>query len=206
MTTKTTKESKSILRDAVSGHYERGSSLLIGLIFLSILTMLGLMALRVATVEERMSGNMRDRSIAFQAAEAALRDAERDIQCMTFDGKSRAITRRSIGCISGALGADASCTDGLCCNPSGLVCIEPTDPVHLKGFSDEKGVEYGTYTQYPKTDTTPENKPVIVGVSKQPRYLIEPFIWDSKNYYRISARGFGLGATTQVTLQEVYKE
>ena len=187
--------------------YERGSSLLISLIFLAILTMLGLMALRVATVEERMSGNMRDRSVAFQSAEAALRDAERDIQCMTFDGKGRATKNlRSIGCISGAVGADELCTDGLCCNPSGLVCIEPAKPVYLNSslsLSDGTSVEYGTYTQ---TATTPVVKPKIVGVSKQPRYLIEPFIWDSKNYYRITARGFGLGATTQVTLQEVYKE
>ena len=204
MTTNITKGSKLILRNLICGRHERGSSLLIGLIFLAILSMLGLMALRVATVEERMSGNMRDRSVAFQAAEAALRDAERDVQCMTFDGAGRATKKlRSIGCISGAVGADATCTDGLCCNPSGLVCIEPAKPVYLNSSLDLSGgtsVEYGTYTQ------TAAKKPQIVGVSRQPRYFIEPFIWDSKNYYRITARGFGLGATTQVTLQEVYKE
>ena len=54
---------------------ERGVSLVVGLIFLVVLTILGLMALRVATLEERMSGNARERSLAFQAAEAALRDA-----------------------------------------------------------------------------------------------------------------------------------
>jgi len=194
-----------MLRDVIlERRYENGSSLLIGLIFMAILTMLGLMALRVATVEERMSGNMRDRSVAFQSAEAALRDAERDIQCMTFDGAGRATENlRSIGCISGAVGADEKCTDGLCCNPSGLVCIEPAKPVYLNSslsLSSGTSVEYGTYTK------TKAKKPEIVGVSNQPRYLIEPFIWDSKNYYRITARGFGLGSTTQVTLQEVYKE
>ena len=103
----------------------------------------------------------------------------------------------------GAVGADEICTDGLCCNPSGLVCIEPVKPIYLDdklSLSGGTSVEYGTYTQ------TATKKPQIIGVSKQPRYLIEPFIWDSKNYYRITARGFGLGATTQVTLQEVYKE
>ena len=187
------------------GH-EQGSSLFIALIFLAILTMLGLMALRVATVEERMSGNARDRSVAFQSAEAALRDAELDVQCLhlkadgtkEYGAVATADGGRTVGCISGATGADASCTEGLCCNVSGLVCIEPTEPVYAntKLFLAATSVAYGTYTK----------SPAIAGVPTQPRYLIEPYVWDSKNYYRITARGYGLGANTQVTLQEVYKE
>ena len=177
---------------------QKGASLLIGLIFLFILTMLGLTALRVATLEERMSGNARDRSIAFQAAEAALRDAEHDIRCQKYDGAA-ASTLRTIGCISGAVGADKDCSTGLCCVVSGLLCVEPTTPVHSNtslSLSKAPSIAYGTYT----------SAPALSGLSAQPRYLIEPFVWDSKNYYRITARGFGLGATTQVTLQEIYKE
>jgi len=176
---------------------ERGVSLVVGLIFLVVLTILGLMALRVATLEERMSGNARERSLAFQAAEAALRDAELDIQCKRFDGTPSAL--RPGGCIEGATGADATCTNGLCCNLSGLVCGEPTTPVYLNtalSLSAAPSVQYGAYTA----------APALTGVGSQPRYLIEPFILDSKNYYRITARGFGLNPTTQVTLQAVYKE
>lgn len=176
---------------------ERGASLLVGVIFLIIMTILGLMALRVATLEERMSGNARDRSLAFQAAEAALRDAEFDIQCKRFDGLPSAL--RPGGCIEGATGADATCTNGLCCNLSGLVCGEPATPVYLNtalSLSAAPSVQYGAYTA----------APALTGLGRQPRYLIEPFILDSKNYYRITARGFGLNPTTQVTLQTVYKE
>ena len=81
---------------------ERGVSLVVGLIFLVVLTILGLMALRGAILEERMSGNARERSLAFQAAEAALRDAELDIQCKRFDGAPSAL--RPGGCIEGATG------------------------------------------------------------------------------------------------------
>lgn len=177
-------------------HNQRGVSLVVSLIFLVILTLLGLTAMRVATMEERMSGNARDRNIAFQAAEAALRDAEFDIRCQKYDG-SAATVKRPIDCISGAIGADASCTNGLCCNPSGLTCIEPATPVHVsKNMSAAPSIAYGTYT----------NATAISGLSQQPRYLIEPFIVDSKNYYRITARGYGLNSNTQVTLQEVYKE
>ncbi len=62
-----------------SGH-QQGASLVIALMFLIVLTILGLVAVRSSTVQERMAGNDRDRAIAFEAAEAALRDAERDIQ------------------------------------------------------------------------------------------------------------------------------
>jgi type IV pilus assembly protein PilX len=49
------------------------------LIFLVILTIMGVTAARMSSLEERMAGNMRDRAVAFRAAEMGLRDAERDI-------------------------------------------------------------------------------------------------------------------------------
>jgi len=179
---------------------QRGVSLAISLIFLVILTMLGLTALRVATMEERMSGNSRDRNLAFQAAEAALRDAEFDIRCQKYDGSQIPLTSpilRPTKCVSGLTGADANCTNGLCCNPSGLTCVEPAVPVYSnRSMTAVPSVAYGQYTQSPQ----------MVGLSQQPRYLIEPFVVDSKNYYRITARGYGLNSNSQVTLQEVYKE
>jgi len=164
---------------ALLGSRERGVSLLVALIFLIILTILGLTAMRVATMEERMSGNAHDRSLAFQAAEAGLRDAESDIE------NSGRVSMTS---------ANANCTNGLCCNISGLTCIEPTVPVYQNSalsFTAAPSVQYGTYT-----GALP-----IPGLSQQPRYLIEPF---TGGYYRITVRGYGLNADTQVTLQEVY--
>lgn len=177
---------------------QAGAALVTGLIFLVILTLLGVTAMQTSTMEERMSGNARDRNIAFQAAEAALRDAERDIRCQKIDGSVQD-TKRNIGCISGMTGSDSSCTNGLCCviNAPGLACVEPSTPVYL-GFSLSvaPSVAYGTYSA----------APAIPEVDKQPRYLIEPFQKKQVNYYRITARGYGANANTQVTLQEIYKE
>lgn len=53
--------------------------LAIGLIFLVLLTMIGITSMQVTTMEEKMSGNARDRSVAFQAAEAGLRIAEQSL-------------------------------------------------------------------------------------------------------------------------------
>ncbi|MCX8114103.1 MAG: PilX N-terminal domain-containing pilus assembly protein [Burkholderiaceae bacterium] len=56
--------------------HERGAVLVVGLIFLAMLSLMGVAAYSVATQEERMSGNTRDRIRAFEAAEASLRDCE----------------------------------------------------------------------------------------------------------------------------------
>jgi type IV pilus assembly protein PilX len=55
---------------------QRGVALVIALILLVIGTLIGLAAIRNTTLQERMSANMYDRSLAFQRAEAALRAAE----------------------------------------------------------------------------------------------------------------------------------
>lgn len=55
---------------------ERGAVLVVGLVFLLLMTLIGATAFSVATLEERMAGNTRDRLRAFEAAEQALRDCE----------------------------------------------------------------------------------------------------------------------------------
>jgi len=58
---------------------QQGAILIVSLILLLVLTLMGVFAMRGTTLEERMAGNMRDRDLAFQSAEAALRAAERDL-------------------------------------------------------------------------------------------------------------------------------
>lgn len=55
---------------------ETGSAMIVSLIFLLLMTLIGTTAMRSATMQEQMAGNTRDWNLAFQAAEAALRDAE----------------------------------------------------------------------------------------------------------------------------------
>lgn len=58
---------------------ERGVSLVIVLVLLVATSLLGIAVLRSSAMQERMSANMRDRGIAFQAAEAALRHAQENV-------------------------------------------------------------------------------------------------------------------------------
>ena len=60
----------------VSPIAQRGASLFVVLVLLLVVTLLGLAVLRGTLLEERMAANMLDRSLSFQAAESALREAE----------------------------------------------------------------------------------------------------------------------------------
>ncbi len=55
---------------------QSGAILLTSLVFLLVLSMIVLAALRTGTLEERMAANARNRQVALQAAEAVLRSAE----------------------------------------------------------------------------------------------------------------------------------
>lgn len=170
---------------------QQGAALLTGLIFMVILTLLGVTAARMAGLEERMSGNMRDRALAMQAAEATLRNAEQDIL--------------NSGRISGLTNFLDTCVNGLCYNgPQGI--SNGTDwnanPVWgLVSMTAAPSVQYGQFFAAPVT---------LDGLSAQPRYLIEgirktPPGGEEAFYYRITVRAQGANPNTVIWLQEVFK-
>jgi len=59
---------------------QSGSVLIISLIVMLVLTVLGVSGMKSSVMEEKMAGNMRDSQLAFQAAEATLKEAERHIE------------------------------------------------------------------------------------------------------------------------------
>lgn len=65
-----------------TGFRQRGMTLVIVLIFLMLLTMLGIGAMSTTTLQEKMAGNMKDQTIAFQSAESAARFGESQIRLM----------------------------------------------------------------------------------------------------------------------------
>ena len=82
---------------AKAGVHERGSALIVGLVFLLVLTLIGVAAMGTTTMQERMAGNLRDRNLAFQAAEAALREGEQFLQQAAlppFDGSTTGLIMR----------------------------------------------------------------------------------------------------------------
>lgn len=55
---------------------QKGSVLIVSMLILLVLTLIGVTAMGTSALEEKMAGNSRDQDLAFQAAEAALKDAE----------------------------------------------------------------------------------------------------------------------------------
>lgn len=68
---------------------QTGAALVVALVFLLVMTVLGVTSMSTTTLQERMAGNFRDNHLAFQAAEAALREGEALLQQASlppFDG------------------------------------------------------------------------------------------------------------------------
>ena len=112
--------------------HQSGAVLPISLIMLLLLTLIGVTGSQMTGLEEKMAGNMRDRNIAFQAAEAALRDAEQDIRGI---GVTATPPKRNPS-IAGITGFFVNCNmdnientadDGLCDRKWGsAVYLQPT--------------------------------------------------------------------------------
>ncbi len=188
---------------------QRGAVLIVALMFLVVLTMLGMTAMSGTTMELRMANNTRDFGVAFQAAEAALRDARNDIIGQALPGgtpRNPPMHQSFFG-----TGAPNTCNasagrEGLC-QPrtynSKVDAILPAAPdVDMQTLPS---VQYGTYTGARQ----------FTDVVRQPRYIIELFGLPSHDetimrsgpqwvYYRITARGYGGNPNTEVTLQEVF--
>lgn len=169
-------------------HPQSGAALIVGLVMLLIMTVIGVAAMQTSLLEEKMAGNYRDYGLAFQAAEAALRDAEADIA--------------TSGRVSGLTNFTAECIGGLCDATGGF--REALDPPQPPVWKDEttapNGVVRGTYT-----GTAP-----LALVACQPRYWIEGYqSWPAgaaswKVQYRITAVGCGGSPNAQAVVQEVY--
>ena len=91
---------------------QRGAVLVFSLIFLLIFTVLGVSSMSSSILEEKMTTNSYDRTLAFQAAEAALREAEDYISNNTPT-------------------LDEQCANGFCVNArKQLLTTWRTDPGH----------------------------------------------------------------------------
>ncbi len=185
----------------------RGFSLVIILIMMGVLALLALGAMKSGTMQERMVGNARDHHVALQAAEAALRDAEQDIESNA----------------NAAVGFTVGCTNGLCIAPSdappGVGAGGPQSaPLWQNMDWATNARAYGSVTSAPAL-LGPGN----TSLASQPRYFIErlptvPGKGESVGFgggwtnaptlraraYRITVRASGIRAATVVILQSVY--
>ena len=180
----------------------RGFSLLAILLMMVVLSLLTLGAMNSSILQERMVGNARDRQAALQAAEAALRDAELDIE----------------NNVEADSGFAEGCAAGLCIPPSDTAS-GPTSAPLWQTVNWAAARAYGS-----RTNATALLGPDNLALAAQPRYVIErlpalpPAVGDSAAFgggssnapvlraraYRITARASGIRSATVVMLQSVY--
>ena len=159
--------------------------LVVALIFLVILTMLGLSLSGSTTSEERIARNFRDQDVANAAAEAALRDAEMAVSGM-WQWPATPVAD---------LQFNSSCTGGWC----DKTAVQPIDASDFFGgaLPGSNSVAIGTMT----------GSPSIQGVASQPRYLVEHVpsaLAGGTCVYRITAQAQGRSSDTRVVLQEIF--
>lgn len=226
---------------------QRGVALVVVMVLLIAISGISVWTARRSMLGESVARNQIDQLAARQAAESALRDAERDI----INASTVTVANASCGRGTNQLNPNdfnATCTKGLCLkadadyaavnwsdSTSGSPTAEPWWPTGKGGLWNDAestkpnrtgatvdtskcdftgGVPFGTFTGA---------KPIL-GVAKQPEYLIEVFRrknvrinqpetqvtsggemanqWSTM--YRITARGFGHSSRTQTVLQTVY--
>lgn len=162
-----------------------GAALIVSLLFLVMLTLIGVTAMTTTTLEEKMAGNARDYNVALQAGEAALKDAWVDV-----NGPR----------ISKMAGFDTACSDGLCARAA-----NSSTPV----WSGMNWSSAGPATVYgSKTGAVG-----LPGANAAPRYVLEVLedpkssqrVADKTFLYRATARGFGTSETSQATVQATYR-
>ena len=160
-------------------HQQRGVTLVIALIFMAVLALLGVAAAQNSVLEERMAGNTRDRDLAFQAAEAALKDARTNI----------ATLRTQLG---GAGLIDAS----NCAVPNASPCY----------LSHGNDAAYWTNTFVWNTTNARHPGQSLNQVAQQPLYVLEkmPNGAGGLETYRVTARGVGKSANAIAITQEVF--
>jgi len=183
---------------------QNGAALITSLIFLTVLTILGMSTLGTALLESRMAGNARDRNMAFQAAEIGLRDAElyiRDsgrIVGLTEVGTAGEGYCETTACTAAMASAgtvdNQLCKHGLCDNGgtmkvSGTAWYAVNNAVWMQEALWANAIQYQrddanvgkgigdppSTTKVPIINATYVLPPALPLVRRQPEYLIESF-------------------------------
>lgn len=181
---------------------QRGAVLVISLIMLLLMTLIGTTGMQATSLEEKMAGNMRNRNLAFQAAESALAA-----------GESFLATRTVIQL--NALNADANAFN--CTGADGLFPQSGTGCAAVQPIWDN--IVWDDKDNNPNNDNTVLYDGNLATVETNPRYIIENMgcrkadgsvaavcgaVGDNR-VYRITARATGGTADAVVMVQSIYE-
>ncbi|MBR7801080.1 pilus assembly PilX family protein [Undibacterium fentianense] len=171
---------------------QRGFVLAVSMIFLIVMTMLAVTAIKKATLDEKVTANLRAQDLAFQAAEKALRFCESFIVL-------------TVGALDMCKISDASPVKAIPSQkPANIADVTSNFPDEWTKAANWKGAGANNAVKLSEANS-------IVNVADQPQCMIER--WEQPNDrggeqfypYVITARGVGSVDTAVVWLQEVIR-
>ena len=175
---------------------QRGATLVITLLILAMIMMYGVPAAMDSMQNERMTGNTRNRDLAFQAAEHALKKAEAWILTKT-SSQLNALAPAAKSCSDSSDDADPVSGDG----------ILPNGECHANDVA-----YWRDPFNWTSNGINPTGSIDTELVAAQPRYVVErmPDVTSgspavTKHYYRVTTRAVGKDSNAVVVLQTMYE-
>ena len=165
---------------------QTGASLIVSLMLLVVLPLLGLSGMQSTIMQERMSSNVRDKGLAFQAAESALRGGEDWVQ-------SQPISK-------------LTAPGGSCSAPCNLVRLDYYNNMSTRDFSwwETTG---RTYTDMPGGIVASAPRFIVEEHSTRPDSLTTGTDYSTapvRSLFRLTAMGVGGTITAESMIQTLY--
>jgi len=163
---------------------QRGMTLVVSLIFLLILTILGVTAVNTSTLQQKMAGNMRDADMALQVAETGLRGGEARLMALYASGKPA---------------ADATGSSG--------VWLQGIPQTLNSGWWRAKSTPYNGSGTPLRLDTLPnpryvlEESDFVEDTFTQRKYSAKPGV----QYYKITSGAVGVSPASQAMIEDIYR-
>lgn len=180
-------------RRAPAPRRQAGAALVVSLILLLVLTLIGVTGMRSASMEEKMAGNMRDRNVAFQAAESGVRTGEKWIADRTEPPPTTVNPGENLSAGTNVYTPDAT-----------LPTLANQDQAW---WDNDDHTRAGEVLQ----DTAGDDL-----VAEQPRYLLQyldfrPDSFDvgveeptGRHFYRVTGHGTGVSTTARAVIQTTF--
>lgn len=202
---------------------QQGAALIVSLIMLLLMTLVGVTAMQVTTVQEKMVSNSRDLNVAFQAAETALKRGEDYIRQIQIQ-----LINFSNGCNTNAGLCKPSCSS--IASSAAIVGVEcwvnAAPQWRLVNWADNSAttLKYGSEVMPVGGGVRDISELPPGSVTRQPRFMIEDITPQggggvgtsqqtiNSGWYRITAQGYGQAQgedgepLSRVVLQSIFKK
>jgi len=182
---------------------QQGAVLVVSMLVLLVMTMIGLAAVQTNVLQEKMAGNMLDKNMAFQAAEAGLRAAENKVRPGGFSAA------QLTSCEAGNDVAVSPTVSVICYELNTDPEPDPLDPATWNTAANYTEVDAVDFTRvggqaFPKYFITSLGRQPSGGLTNLAQGTGTPPVGANIVYFRVTARGTGGSDNAQSVLRSYF--